>query len=227
MQTVLHSLARAAVGIALACGAALSNGALADTVFKDADARIDAVEVHPEAKRGLLSSMMNSTSQVANKAGDLVMNALGLIGVRYRFGGNSPESGLDCSGFVRYVFNDTFGFMLPRRSVEISRVGTTVASEDLRPGDLVFFNTMRHTFSHVGIYIGDNKFVHAPSTGAKIRVDDMRASYWVSRYNGARRIDDVQQAGGSGSGGLGNVVETLKRFDPNAGGRTLYTGYGG
>ncbi|CAG9181850.1 C40 family peptidase [Cupriavidus respiraculi] len=227
MQTVLHSLARAAVGIALACGAALSNGALADTVFKDADSRIDAVEAHPEAKRGLLSSMMNSTSQVANKAGDLVMNALGLIGVRYRFGGNSPESGLDCSGFVRYVFNDTFGFMLPRRSVEISRVGTTVASEDLRPGDLVFFNTMRHTFSHVGIYIGDNKFVHAPSTGAKIRVDDMRASYWVSRYNGARRIDDVQQAGG-GSGGLGNVVETLKRFDPNTGGgRAMYTGYGG
>jgi cell wall-associated NlpC family hydrolase len=227
MQTVLHSLARAAIGIALVCGAALSNGAMADTVFKDADARIDAVEAHPEAKRGLLSSMMNSTSQVANKAGDLVMNALGLIGVRYRFGGNSPESGLDCSGFVRYVFNDTFGFMLPRRSVEISRVGTTVASEDLRPGDLVFFNTMRHTFSHVGIYIGDNKFVHAPSTGSKIRVDDMRASYWVSRYNGARRIDDVQQGGAGGSSGLGNVVETLKRFDPNAGGRSLYTGYGG
>jgi cell wall-associated NlpC family hydrolase len=224
MQTVLHSLARAAIGIALACGAALSNGALADTVFKDADARIDAVEAHPEVKRGLLSSMMNSTSQVANKAGDLVMNALGLIGVRYRFGGNSPESGLDCSGFVRYVFNDTFGFMLPRRSVEISRVGTTVASEDLRPGDLVFFNTMRHTFSHVGIYIGDNKFVHAPSTGSKIRVDDMRASYWVTRYNGARRIDDVQQVGAGGSGGLGNVVETLKRFDPNAGGRSLYGG---
>jgi len=224
-RTVLHSLAHAAVGIAIACGATVSNGVLADTVFKDPDARIearaDATDARPEGKRGLLSSMMNSTSNVATKAGDLVMNALGLIGVRYRFGGNSPESGLDCSGFVRYVFNDTFGFMLPRRSVEMSQVGTTVAVNDLRPGDLVFFNTMRHTFSHVGIYIGDNKFVHAPSTGSKIRVDDMRASYWVTRYNGARRIDD------SARGSVDNtdsMIETLKRFDPNAQGRSLYGG---
>jgi len=224
-RTVLHSLARAAVGIAIACGATVSNGVLADTVFKDPDARIeargDATDARPEAKRGLLSSMMNSTSNVATKAGDLVMNALGLIGVRYRFGGNSPESGLDCSGFVRYVFNDTFGFMLPRRSVEMSQVGTTVAVNDLRPGDLVFFNTMRHTFSHVGIYIGDNKFVHAPSTGSKIRVDDMRASYWVTRYNGARRIDDAARGSVENTEGM---IETLKRFDPNAQGRSLYGG---
>ncbi|WP_423196829.1 MULTISPECIES: C40 family peptidase [unclassified Cupriavidus] len=225
-RTVLHSLARVVIGIAFACGATVSNGVLADTVFKDPDARIDSraeisVESHAEGKRGLLSSVMNTTSTVASKAGDLVMNALGLIGVRYRFGGNSPESGLDCSGFVRYVFNDTFGLALPRRSVEISQVGTTVAANDLRPGDLVFFNTMRHAFSHVGIYIGDNKFVHAPSTGSKIRVDDMRASYWVTRYNGARRIDEPSQGA---AGGVGNMVETLKRFDPNAQGRSLYGG---
>ncbi|WP_404991304.1 C40 family peptidase [Cupriavidus pauculus] len=224
-QTVLHSLARAAIGIAIACGATVSNGVLADTVFKDPDARIEArvesADAHPEGKRGLLSSVMNSTSNVASKAGDLVMNALGLIGVRYRFGGNSPESGLDCSGFVRYVFNDTFGFMLPRRSVEMSQVGTTVAVNELRPGDLVFFNTMRHTFSHVGIYIGDNKFVHAPSTGSKIRVDDMRASYWVTRYNGARRIDD--SARGS-TENTGSIIETLKRYDPNAQGRSMLGG---
>ena len=200
-RTVLHSLAQAAIGVALACGAVLSNGALADTVFKEpgsmaevrtdvtAELGADATASRPEGRKGLLSSVMHSTSHVANKAGDLVMNALGLIGVRYRFGGNTPESGLDCSGFVRYVFNDTFGFMLPRRSVEISRVGTTVASEDLRPGDLVFFNTMRHTFSHVGIYIGDNKFIHAPRSGARVRVEDMRQSYWVKRFNGARRVD--------------------------------------
>lgn len=225
MQTVLHSLARAAIGIAIACGATVSNGVLADTVFKDPDARIearvDSTDAHPEGKRGLLSSVMNSTSNVASKAGDLVMNALGLIGVRYRFGGNSPESGLDCSGFVRYVFNDTFGFMLPRRSVEMSQVGTTVAVNELRPGDLVFFNTMRHTFSHVGIYIGDNKFVHAPSTGSKIRVDDMRASYWVTRYNGARRIDDSAKGSVENTG---SMIETLKRFDPNAQGRTMLGG---
>ena len=224
-RTVLHSLARAAVGIAIVCGATVSNGVLADTVFKDTDARIDAradvTDAHPEGKRGLLSSMMNSTSNVATKAGDLVMNALGLIGVRYRFGGNSPESGLDCSGFVRYVFNDTFGFMLPRRSVEMSQVGATVAANDLRPGDLVFFNTMRHTFSHVGIYIGDNKFVHAPSTGSKIRVDDMRAAYWVTRYNGARSIDDSARGSVENTS---NMIETLKRYDPNAQGRSLYGG---
>ena len=224
-RTVLHSLARAAVGIAIVCGATVSNGVLADTVFKDTDARIDAradvTDAHPEGKRGLLSSMMNSTSNVATKAGDLVMNALGLIGVRYLFGGNSPESGLDCSGFVRYVFNDTFGFMLPRRSVEMSQVGATVAANDLRPGDLVFFNTMRHTFSHVGIYIGDNKFVHAPSTGSKIRVDDMRAAYWVTRYNGARRIDDSARGSVENTS---NMIETLKRYDPNAQGRSLYGG---
>ncbi|GAA0845599.1 MAG: peptidoglycan endopeptidase [Cupriavidus sp.] len=224
-QTVLHSLARAAIGIAIACGATVSNGVLADTVFKDPDARIEArvesADAHPEGKRGLLSSVMNSTSNVASKAGDLVMNALGLIGVRYRFGGNSPESGLDCSGFVRYVFNDTFGFMLPRRSVEMSQVGTTVAVNELRPGDLVFFNTMRHTFSHVGIYIGDNKFVHAPSTGSKIRVDDMRASYWVTRYNGARRIDDSARVSTENTG---SIIETLKRYDPNAQGRSMLGG---
>jgi len=224
-QTVLHSLARAAIGIAIACGATVSNGVLADTVFKDPDARIGArvesADAHPEGKRGLLSSVMNSTSNVASKAGDLVMNALGLIGVRYRFGGNSPESGLDCSGFVRYVFNDTFGFMLPRRSVEMSQVGTTVAVNELRPGDLVFFNTMRHTFSHVGIYIGDNKFVHAPSTGSKIRVDDMRASYWVTRYNGARRIDDSARVSTENTG---SIIETLKRYDPNAQGRSMLGG---
>ncbi|MGY8524129.1 C40 family peptidase [Paracidovorax citrulli] len=233
-RTVLHSLAQAAIGVALACGAVLSNGALADTVFKEpgsmaevrtdvtAELGADATASRPEGRKGLLSSVMHSTSHVANKAGDLVMNALGLIGVRYRFGGNTPESGLDCSGFVRYVFNDTFGFMLPRQSVEISRVGTNVDTHELRPGDLVFFNTMRRTFSHVGIYIGDNKFVHAPSTGSKIRVDDMRSSYWLTRYNGARRIDDVQQV--DGNRGLGGMVETLKRFEPSATARNLYGG---
>jgi cell wall-associated NlpC family hydrolase len=86
------------------------------------------------------------------------------------------------------VFHDTFGFMLPRRSVEISRVGTNVATSDLRPGDLVFFNTMRRAFSHVGIYLGDNLFVHAPRRGGRVRVEDMSGRYWTKRFNGARRI---------------------------------------
>lgn len=207
-------MARLAVGVVIGCGVLVSNAVQADTVFKDTEVR---AEVKPEAKPGLISNVMSKT-------GDVVMNALGMIGLRYRFGGNTPESGLDCSGFVRYVFNDTFGFLLPRRAVEMSRVGTSVETAELRPGDLVFFNTMRHTFSHVGIYIGDNKFVHAPSTGSKIRVDDMTASYWVTRYNGARRIEG--NSGAAIKDGADNFVEQLKRVDPNAAGKPLAM-YGG
>jgi len=128
-------------------------------------------------------------SGMAGKAGDVVVGALNMIGVRYRWGGESPDSGLDCSGFVRYVFQDTLGMALPRRAEEMSRVGEKVRVSDLKPGDLVFFNTMRRTFSHVGIYIGGNKFVHSPSTGSTIRVDDMEDGYWEKRFTGARRLE--------------------------------------
>ncbi|HGL4261937.1 C40 family peptidase [Burkholderia dolosa] len=128
-------------------------------------------------------------SGMAGKAGDVVVSALNMIGVRYRWGGNSPDSGLDCSGFVRYVFQDTLGMSLPRRAEEMSRVGEKVRMSELKPGDLVFFNTMRRTFSHVGIYIGDNKFVHSPSTGSTVRVDDLDSTYWEKRFTGARRIE--------------------------------------
>ena len=135
-----------------------------------------------------LSSTVNSADKMVTKASDLVFNALSLIGVNYRYGGNNPSSGLDCSGFVRYVVRDTLGFLLPRRAIEMSRMGQAIAKDSLLPGDLVFFNTMRSAFSHVGIYIGDNKFVHAPSQGKQIRVDNMHTSYWSRRYNGARRV---------------------------------------
>ncbi|MFT4068294.1 C40 family peptidase [Paraburkholderia sp.] len=132
-------------------------------------------------------------SGMAGKAGDVVVGALNMIGVRYRWGGNTPDSGLDCSGFVRYVFQDTLGLALPRRAEEMSRIGEKVRVSDLKPGDLVFFNTMRRTFSHVGIYIGDNKFVHSPSTGSTIRVDDLDDGYWEKRFTGARRIETSYQ----------------------------------
>ncbi len=131
------------------------------------------------------------SSAVVDKTETLINNAMQLIGVRYRWGGNTPQSGLACSGFVRYVFNDTFGFLLPRKSAQMSKVGLEIGKEELRPGDLVFFNTMRHAFSHVGIYVGDNKFIHAPSRGKSIRVDDMTKVYWEKRYNGARRVENT------------------------------------
>lgn len=131
------------------------------------------------------------STAVVDKTETLINNAMQLIGVRYRWGGNTPQSGLDCSGFVRYVFNDTFGFLLPRKSAQMSKVGLEIGKEELRPGDLVFFNTMRHAFSHVGIYVGNNKFIHAPSKGKSIRVDDMTKVYWEKRYNGARRLENT------------------------------------
>jgi cell wall-associated NlpC family hydrolase len=131
------------------------------------------------------------STAVADKTETLINNAMQLIGVRYRWGGNTPQSGLDCSGFVRYVFNDTFGFLLPRKSAQMSKVGLEIGKDELRPGDLVFFNTMRHAFSHVGIYVGNNKFIHAPSKGKSIRVDDMTKVYWEKRYNGARRLENT------------------------------------
>ncbi len=119
----------------------------------------------------------------------VIDQALGLIGIRYRRGGNSVETGFDCSGFVAHVFDSVAGLKLPRTTYEIARLGTDVAKGELKPGDLVFFNTMRRSFSHVGIYLGDQKFIHAPRTGRNIRVEDMSGPYWTARFNGARRIE--------------------------------------
>lgn len=123
-----------------------------------------------------------------NSAQDLILKGLELVGINYRRGGTNPESGLDCSGFVQLVFKDSVGKLLPRTAREQSQVGDSIDKDQLKPGDLVFFNTMRRAFSHVGIYLGNNQFVHAPRTGAEIRVEDMSQGYWVKRYNGARRI---------------------------------------
>lgn len=124
----------------------------------------------------------------------VVMRALSLLGVSYRFGGNRPETGLDCSGLVRLVFRDAIGMVLPRRSAEISRAGNDVRLNQLRPGDLVFFNTLRRAFSHVGIYIGNDQFVHAPSSGGQVRVETINKRYWLARFDGARRLASVDMA---------------------------------
>ena len=116
--------------------------------------------------------------------------ATDLLGIRYRRGGTSPENGFDCSGFVGHVFREGIGLVLPRSAAEISKTGESIDRNELKPGDLVFFNTMRRAFSHVGIYLGNNQFIHAPRVGGQIRIEDMRESYWANRYNGARRVAD-------------------------------------
>jgi len=123
-----------------------------------------------------------------SNAKDLVLKGLELVGINYRRGGTDPDSGLDCSGFVQLVFKDAIGLLLPRTAKEQSEIGSAIDKKELKPGDLVFFNTMRRAFSHVGIYLGDNHFMHSPRTGAEVRVEDMSQGYWVKRYNGARRI---------------------------------------
>lgn len=120
---------------------------------------------------------------------DAIDQAIDLLGIRYRKGGSTPESGFDCSGFVSHVFREGLGLILPRSSKELSRSGETVGRDELKPGDLVFFNTMRSAFSHVGIYLGDNQFVHAPRSGGRVRIEDLRDNYWLKRFNGARRIN--------------------------------------
>lgn len=119
---------------------------------------------------------------------DLLLSAMGLIGVRYKYGGNTPESGLDCSGFIRYVFQTTVNISLPRTAFSMAQLGQPTEKSELKPGDLVFFNTLGRQFSHVGIYLGDNRFIHSPRTGRSVEIVDMRDRYWTSRWNGARRM---------------------------------------
>ena len=147
------------------------------------------------ADKGLLTRLEDVSHKVADKAqtvagraGDLVVNAMGFLGVPYKRGGNSAETGFDCSGFVRAIYQQTVGLVLPRRADQQAASTQVIDKKELQPGDLVFFNTMRRTFSHVGIYVGDGKFIHSPRSGSEVRVEDMRQSYWQRRFDGARRV---------------------------------------
>ena len=174
----------------------LTTAALAVPVEDDLDRLIK--------ERGLVTQMTDQlTQQISNqlggplqsarsafggKASELVMQAMGLLGVPYKSGGTSEEKGFDCSGFVRYMYEKSVGLVLPRRAEEQAKVTEEISRSELKPGDLVFFNTLKRTFSHVGIYVGDGKFIHAPRPGKAVRVDDMREAYWQQRFNGARRV---------------------------------------
>jgi cell wall-associated NlpC family hydrolase len=148
---------------------------------------------------------------VSGKSEELIDRAMEVIGVRYRSDTELPQSGLDGSSFVGYVFKDKLGFLLPRKSTQMSRVGKPINRDELQPGDLVFFNTMRLTFSHVGIYVGDNKFIHSPSKGTTVRVDDLGSLYWDKRFDGARRLDGSDSLNDSERQELLNEVKKLKR----------------
>ena len=195
-----------AVGLALIlCESALANPIADDAAPTAAAAApaMNATGADPISRflldRGLtgaaavVPSATALAGQVREKAADMVITAMNFIGVPYRRGGNSADGGFDCSGFTRQVFESSLGMILPRRVDEQAKAPglVTVARDGLQPGDLVFFNTLKRTFSHVGIYIGDGKFIHSPRTGAEVRVEDMRFMYWAKRFTGARRAEPV------------------------------------
>ena len=145
-----------------------------------------------------MGSLMQFGDQMKNSLGEktnqMLSQAMGLLGVPYKRGGTTVETGFDCSGFVRHIYETSIGRLLPRRAEEQAAVTDKIDRSELHPGDLVFFNTMRRTFSHVGIYIGDGKFIHSPSTGKSVRVDDLREAYWTKRFTGARRVQETSAA---------------------------------
>lgn len=135
-----------------------------------------------------------SAKQPMDRMSELVVAAMGALGVPYRRGGNTYDSGFDCSGFVRAVYEQTLGLMLPRNAAQQAAATYQIERTELQPGDLVFFNTLRRTFSHVGIYVGDHKFIHSPKPGAAVRIEDMRVNYWNRRFDGARRVTGQARA---------------------------------
>jgi cell wall-associated NlpC family hydrolase len=140
------------------------------------------------ADKGLLSQIGQVGQTVRGKASELVVDAMGFLGVPYKRGGNSAETGFDCSGFVRAIYEQSVGLLLPRRAEQQAAATQRIDKSDLQPGDLVFFNTLRRTFSHVGIYVGEGRFIHSPKPGAEVRVESMGVNYWASRFDGARRV---------------------------------------
>jgi cell wall-associated NlpC family hydrolase len=136
---------------------------------------------------------LHSSAPVAKSSDEAQMNnlaiyAMSLYETPYQYGGKSRVNGFDCSGFVQYVFQNSLGLQLPRTSAEMGRLGKPLSAGQLKPGDLVFFNTTRKRNSHVGIFIGENRFVHSPKTGKAIMITSLNDEYWSTHFNGARRI---------------------------------------
>ena len=140
-------------------------------------------------------STKSSTSKVAQfkqdtsvGTEDISIAAVGLVDVPYRFGGNTPKGGFDCSGLIVYVYNKVVGIKLPRTIQLMSGQGKSIDDQPPAPGDLVFFNTTGERYSHAGIYVGQGRFVHAPSAGGTVRLDYITSPYWAAKFTEARRI---------------------------------------
>ena len=188
MQRAIRTLPRclAIAALALALGAQAEPAPAGDKVLQFLHDK-GLVPVAQEARQ----AMRQARDLASEMAGDLISTAMNFLGVPYRRGGSSADDGFDCSGFTRHIFASTLGLVLPHRAEQQARDRQLARIErnELRPGDLVFFNTMKHAFSHVGIYMGEGKFIHAPRSGGQVRIEDMRQAYWSQRFNGARRVE--------------------------------------
>lgn len=130
-----------------------------------------------------------NNDRTSGSADELIGNAMGLLGVAYRYGGTSVSTGFDCSGFMQHIFKRAMGINLPRTSAEQAQMGTPVARSELQPGDMVFFRTLGGSrISHVGLYIGNDRFIHAPRTGKNIEITSLSHKYWNGKYAFARRV---------------------------------------
>lgn len=187
--------ANRALTLVLAVAAlSVSSGAYAQTATR-------AAKDAPTLEK-LERNLRDLGQRARDAAAEISTTALGLVGVDYKFGGNHPDQGLDCSGFVRYVFAQATGINLPRSAREQARVGKTISRDELQPGDLVFFNTRRFQYSHVGVYLGDSRFIHSPSRGGAVEVVDLDNSYWRKTFNGARRVIGAAVAGEANAASL-------------------------
>ncbi len=203
------------LGIALGLTVSVSTYAVDTPSDAPAEAVVPKESMFQAGRSYLYRASDRLVDTVSGKSEELIDRAMEVIGVRYRSDTELPQSGLDGSSFVGYVFKDKLGFLLPRKSTQMSRVGKPINRDELQPGDLVFFNTMRLTFSHVGIYVGDNKFIHSPSKGTAVRVDDLGSLYWDKRFDGARRLDGSDNLDDAERKELLNEVKNLKRKSRN------------
>lgn len=149
-----------------------------------------ATDFQLQDEPALADAMASALESDRDGAQTVIDHALGLIGVRYRRGGDNPQTGFDCSGLVNHVFREARGMILPRSSRAIGKTGVPVARDELKAGDLVLFHNVRNAVSHIGIYLGDHGFVHSPRPGQAVSIADMRERYWARRYFGARRVGD-------------------------------------
>lgn len=162
-----------------------------NSTLKDSSNYVGDEEAKPLSKK--------SQDAIAN----MLMQSVSLMGIAYKWGGNTPNTGLDCSGFVRYVYQNSLGISLPRTAAEQARVGKRINIDGLEPGDLIFFNTKRGSNTHVGIYLGDNKFIQSPRTGSTIQITELSGS-WRKNFNGAKRIVEEKDTGNSNDPELQN-----------------------